>query len=384
MDCRGCNGSYVRSEVNFINFVRDQTDAEVHLLVTLQQTGSGGWEHTLNFIGLGHISNKSHVIKFISPNSDTNHMMRRRLVRHVKLGLIYFLADRDVLSDLNVNFSGTLNEGSDEVENTDPWNSWVFEIGLSTSFSGEQSKGNFRLGGNFDASRITDELKVRFEYRQNYNRQVFKKETENGTTKDIFITENQNFTSLVARSINQHWTIGGYARVRSSSQDNINLSIGATPSIEYSLFPYREHNRREITFRLGVLGSYYDYTEVTILNKKSEFLWRNELNIRADFTQPWGGVFGWMNAGTYVHDLSKNRINMGFRVNMRVVRGLSVFFSGRYSLINDQISLPAGELTEEERLLNLKQQATSYNYGGSVGFSFNFGSIYNNVINPRF
>ncbi|MEX0724397.1 MAG: hypothetical protein WD053_10985 [Gracilimonas sp.] len=385
LDCRGCNGSYVRSEINFINFVRDQSDAEVHLLVTLQQTGSGGWEHTLNFMGLGFISDKSQELTFISPQSDTNDMMRNRLVRHVKLGLIYFLADRNVLSDLNVNFSGTLSEGGEAVENKDPWNSWIFEIRASTSFSGEESRANNWFGGSFDATRITDEWKIELEYDQSFNRRVFRDEEDDGTTtEDIFITESQNLSSLLAKSLGDHWTIGAYSRVRSSTQDNIDLSIGATPSIEFSLFPYREFNQREVTLRYGVLGSHYNYAETTVLNKDEEFLWRNELTVRADFTQPWGGVYGWLDAGAYWHDLSKNRLNFGFRVNMRVLRGLSIFFDGRYSVINDQISLAAGDLTEEERLLNLKQQATSYNYGGSIGFEFNFGSIYNNVINPRF
>jgi len=386
LDCRGCNGSYVRTEINFINFVRDQNDAEVHLLITLQQTGSGGWEHTLNFMGKGFIADKSHTMKFISPSSDTNDMMRQKLVRHVKLGLIYFLADREVLSDLNVNFAGTLG-GSDgeEVENTDPWNSWIFEIGASTSFSGEQSRGNFRLNGNLNARRITEEWKMTFDYRQNYNRRIFRRENNDGSTdKDIFVTENQDFSALIAKSFGDHWTAGGYSKVESSTQSNIDLSIGATPSIEYSVFPYREFNKREITFRFGVLASHYDYTETTILNKDEEFLLRNEFAARANFTQPWGGMVGWINAGAYMHDMSKNRVNMGFRINMRILRGLSVNFSGNYSLINDQITIAAGDLTEEERLLNLKQQATSYNFGGSVGFQFNFGSIYNNVVNPRF
>jgi hypothetical protein len=385
LDCRGCNGSFVRSEINFINFVRDQSDAELHLLITLQKTGSGGWEHTLNFIGLGYISDKSHTLKFVSPKSDTNDMMRNRLVRHVKLGLIYFLADRTVLSDLNVNFSGTISEATDDVESADPWNNWIFSIRASTRFSGEQSRANNWFGGSFDARRITEEWKITLDVNQNFERRVFRTEQEDGSIKeDVFITENQNLTSLIAKSLGDHWTIGGYTRLESSTQNNIALSYGATPSIEYSLFPYREHNRREVTLRYGLLASQYNYVETTILNKDEEFLLRNELRFRADFTQPWGGVYGWLNAQAYWHDFSKNRLNLGFRVNMRVLKGLSIFFDGRYSLINDQISLAAGDLTEEERLLNLKQQATSYNYGGSIGFEFNFGSIYNNVINTRF
>ena len=384
LDCRGCNGSYVRSEINFINFVRDQSAAEVHLLITLTQTGSGGWEHTLNFMGLGFIKDKSQIIKFISPESDTNDEMRRKLVKHVKLGLVYFLADRNVLSDLNVNFSGSLSQVP-EVNKDDPWNSWTFRIRGSTDFNGEQSQGNLRINGNLDARRITDKWKINFNYNQNYFKRTFRSEDEDGNeTSDIYITENQRFFGLVARSLNDHWTVGTYMRARSSTQDNIDLSYGATPSIEFSLFPYREHNRREVTFRYGILASQFNYTEATIYNKTDEFLLRQELSIRTDFTQPWGGIDGWLDAGNYLHDFSQNRVNMGFRVNMRIMRGLSIFFSGRYSLINDQRSLAAGDLTEEERLLNLAQQATSYQYGGSFGVEFNFGSVYNNVINSRF
>lgn len=384
LDCRGCNDNYVRSEINFINFVRDQSDAEVHLLITLHQTGSGGWEHTLNFIGLGYIRDKSQTIKFVSPESDTNDLMRQRLVRHVKLGIIYFLADRDVLSDLNVNFSGS-SENIDEATEADPWNSWIFKIGISSNFSGEQSQEYLRFSGDLDARRITNKWKIHFRYDQNYYRRSFTSEDSEGNeTKDIYITEDREFFGLQALSLNDHWTVGAYQRLESSTQNNIDLSIGATPSIEYSLFPYKEHNRREVTFRYGILGAGYNYTDTTIYNKSEEFLLRQELSVRTDFTQPWGGVYGWIDARNYLHDFSLNRVNVGFRVNMRIMRGLSVFFSGRYSVINDQLSLAAGELTEEERLLNLAQQATSYQYGGSVGFEFNFGSVYNNVVNPRF
>lgn len=384
LDCRGCDGSYVRSEIEFVNFVRDQSDADVHLFVTLQQTGSGGREHTLEFIGKRELSEQTESLKFISPESDTDDERRRKLVRHVKLGLVPFLSEMDVFSNLNIIYSGNV-EDYKLIPEEDKWNSWVFELRGNTNFSGEQSQENFSLGGSFDASRITDDWKIRLEYDQNYRSRTFrKKDSEGNTDKDVFITQNKNFFGLFARSLSDHWTVGAYQRLRSSTQDNIDLSIGATPAIEYSLFPYNEHYRREVTFRYGVLGSYYQYTEPTIFQKTEEFLWRQELSVRMDFTQPWGGIYGWIDARNYLHDFSKNRVNIGSRFNIRILRGFSVFFSARYSLINDQIALSAGETTEEELLLNLRQQATSYNYGGSIGFEFNFGSVYNNVINPRF
>jgi hypothetical protein len=384
LDCRGCNSSFVRSEVGFVNFVRDQSDADVHLFVTLQRTGSGGREHTLNFIGKGSYSGESQTLKFISPESDTEDERRQRLVQHVKLGLVGFLGQSDVLSNLDVIFTGTLSE-EELLPAEDKWNSWVFEIRANTDFSGEQSQENFSLGGSFEAQRITDKWKTRLDYNRDFRKRIFRSKDDNGNQqRDVFTTENQNFFGLLARSLSDHWTVGAYQRMRSSTQDNIDLSVGATPSIEYSLFPYQEHTRREVTFRYGILGSYYNYTEPTIYEKSEEFLWRQELSIRMDFTQPWGNINGWVDAQNYMHDFSKNRVNIGSRFNVRITRGFSIFLSARYSLINDQIALAADETTEEELLLNLRQQATSYNYRGSIGFEFNFGSVYNNVINPRF
>ena len=57
--------------------------------------------------------------------------------------------------------------------------------------------------------------------------------------------------------------------------------------------------------------------------------------------------------------------------------------SGEYALINDQLSLPAGGITDEEQLLNLREQSTSYSYEIRFGLQFSFGSIFNNVVNPR-
>jgi hypothetical protein len=163
----------------------------------------------------------------------------------------------------------------------------------------------------------------------------------------------------------------------------LDLKIGATPAIEYSLYPYSAFNRKKIIFRYGVLAQQNFYSDTTIFNKTEEFLFRQELTIDAEFTQPWGGIDGRIQAGNYLHDFSKNRLDFDFRINMRVSRLFSFNVSTRYSVINDQLSIPAGDLSDAERLLNLRNQATSYNFGASFGFELNFGSIYDNVVNPR-
>ena len=50
----------------------------------------------------------------------------------------------------------------------------------------------------------------------------------------------------------------------------------------------------------------------------------------------------------------------------------------------DQIYLPRGAASTEEILLRQRQLLTGYQYFFEFGFSYTFGSIFNNIVNPRF
>jgi len=71
-------------------------------------------------------------------------------------------------------------------------------------------------------------------------------------------------------------------------------------------------------------------------------------------------------------------------VNLRLYKGLSLYVIGGYSWIHDQLSLIAREPTDEEILLRLQELPMNNNYFVMFGFQFQFGSIFTNVINPRF
>ena len=47
------------------------------------------------------------------------------------------------------------------------------------------------------------------------------------------------------------------------------------------------------------------------------------------------------------------------------------------------VGLEAGA-TDEEVLLRRRQLETSFTYFVSAGFTYRFGSIFNNIVNPRF
>ena len=70
--------------------------------------------------------------------------------------------------------------------------------------------------------------------------------------------------------------------------------------------------------------------------------------------------------------------------NVRLFKGFSVNVHGNYSWIRDQLHLEAGNLSDEQILLRQRQLATSYRWFTSFGISYRFGSIFNNVVNPRF
>lgn len=71
-------------------------------------------------------------------------------------------------------------------------------------------------------------------------------------------------------------------------------------------------------------------------------------------------------------------------VQLRLFRGFSLNVNGFYSWVRDQLFLPAGAASSEEILLRQLQLETSFNYFTSIGFSYQFGSIFNKVVNPRF
>ena len=69
--------------------------------------------------------------------------------------------------------------------------------------------------------------------------------------------------------------------------------------------------------------------------------------------------------------------------DVRLFRGFTLNVEGSYSRVRDQIYLAAGGATDEEVLLRVRRLQTGYRYRTLVGFSYQFGSIFNDVVNPR-
>ncbi|MEX0890156.1 MAG: hypothetical protein WD315_00070 [Balneolaceae bacterium] len=377
LDCQRCDFNYIRTNIDFVNYVRDQDDADIYLRITDLRT-AGGREYTLQFRGTGTFTTQSDTLTYRSRDTDSNDEERSGLARYIKIGLVPFASQTTAIENLNVFYTAPTEDETPEV--IDPWNGWVFDINLRTWLNGEDTEQNFGLHTGFWAERITDRLKIEGRVRGDLSRRRL--DLTDGT-----VNVNRDwgeYRGLVAWSLTDHVALGLYSRVNFSRTNNIKLNIESSPAIEFNYFPYGEYQERRIVLRYRVTPSYQSYFSETVFEKFSENLLHQSLNTQVRYDQPWGRIDVSVNASNYFHDTAINRLEFWPSLNIRIIRGLSVNLSGRYRIINDQITQPLGDITDEERLTGQIQQPTSFDYRISFGLTYTFGSIYNTVVNPVF
>ena len=100
--------------------------------------------------------------------------------------------------------------------------------------------------------------------------------------------------------------------------------------------------------------------------------------------QPWGELQVAFEFRQYLHDMSKYRLETGGELSFRISRGLTLNLDGQISRVRDQLSLPKRDATDEEVLLRLRELQSNYNADFSVNLTYRFGSLFNNIVNPRF
>ncbi|HEV8613624.1 MAG TPA: hypothetical protein VGQ73_08925, partial [Gemmatimonadales bacterium] len=189
---------------------------------------------------------------------------------------------------------------------------------------------------------------------------------------------------LLARSMGDHWSLGLQGSVLRSTIENYDLNVQLTPEVEYDVFPYKESSRRQFVLVYAAGLTYSNYQDTTIFNKLKETRPSHSLTAAAEAVQPWGNLDGRLVLSSLLNDFTKNRISIFGSCEIRLIRGLNLNVGGGYSRVRDQLSLLKTGLSDEDILLRLKQLKTSYFYNGFVGLSYNFGSKFNNVVNPRF
>ena len=95
LDCQtGCFADFLRADVPFVGYVRDRDEADVHVLVTSVETGSGGREYTLAFIGLKSFTGTDRTFRAVSGRADVEDVIRRQLANALRVGLLNYVVGR--------------------------------------------------------------------------------------------------------------------------------------------------------------------------------------------------------------------------------------------------------------------------------------------------
>ena len=386
-DCNGrnCNSQYYRTEIDSVNWVNDKEVADVHVIMTSETTGAGGNEYRLDFIGHGQAEGWEDTHLFQTLPTDTEREQLDGISHALGLGIASYAQQAGYRGLVSLTGPAPESPGAgrrlvsqDEVD--DPWNLWVFRLNGSGNLDGESTRSTTRLNGSFSANRITPTWKMNFNGNINYNRVDI--ELDNGNFLNV--RTDWGFNPLIVYSVADHWSIGIQGQAGRMTRFNQNFRVEVTPAIEYSVFPYDEATRRAFTFFYKVGPAYRDYIEPTIYNETSELRYEQSLQMQFSQRQEWGDASLRMTGSHFLSDFERNNLAIRGDIDVRIVRGFSVNIRGDIAWVNDQIYLPLDDATDAETLLRLQQEATSFNYGIQVGFSIQFGSIFNNVVNNRF
>ena len=264
---------------------------------------------------------------------------------------------------------------------TDPWNFWVMSVQGSISMTGEESSRELDLSADMGADRITDDWKITMGFEIEHSREDFDLDEEEPLRA---MRDERDFDGLIARSVNDHWSVGGRASIDSSTFDNIAIRLFTGPAIEFNLFPYSEYTRRQLRFGYAVGPYFARYREQTLLFTFRDAMAQQQASVTLDQREQWGSL----QAEARILDVSSGRLALpppARRRRQRAAgaRSFTVDRGQHEPASRSDFDSPPG-LTDEEILLRLRRLRSGYEYNLQIGLTYTFGSIFNTIVNPRF
>jgi hypothetical protein len=380
LDCNVCDNTFIKQNLGNVQFVRDQGQSDVHLFFLIQRNGSGGRLYEIDFIGKNAFEPISYKISFSTDTNMTGDDVRNRILENIKLGLVRYWIQKGTIEGVSVSAPTPKGEEDVNTEVVDPWNYWVFRIGAGGYFNGQESNKSSNLNVNISAKRVTEKNKFSFRLGFNENKSTF---TFDGDDI-VAINSGKNLNISDVISINDHWSIGAFGNLGTSTYSNYDFYWELKPAIEYNFFKYEDSAKKQLilSYRNGL--RYNDYIERSVYAKDDELLWEHSISLGGSVRQEWGNINGEASFDQYLHDTTLNALNFYLGANVRLFKGFNFNVGGNYSITRNQINLPAGDVSLEELLLQQQQLESGYNYFFNLGFSYSFGSIYNTIVNPRF
>lgn len=391
-----CDFTFVKTEIRYVDFVNDRFEANVYAMLTSQHTGSGGEMMTIAFSGQQNFAGLDDTLQFIRRDTDTPDEYRTKFVRALNLGLTRYVARTPLADQIIISFPDSIVKTSGDAtaeEKKDPWNYWVYRLGVNASLSANDISGNQWGNIGVSANRVTDKMKLSISGSASASHQRYDYDDE-----EILVSKNAvNVNSTLVFSINDHFSAGSFFSADHNTFNNYKHAISLQPAFEYSFYPYRDAVKKSITLFYQVGPSHHSYIDTTVYFKTSDIVYSQSLALHAGVTKKWGYAYaslGWSNflnnfvmpeQNEEVKGFDVHSLNMSTYISMQVVKGLSVSISANAS-VNKGLNpnIPQADYSLEDLLTNSRVFATNRGYNLGIGISYRFGSEYNNVVNPRF
>jgi hypothetical protein len=367
----GLERSALQAEIPFIDLVADPARAQVRVSIEPGADGS-----IIRFLGQAEFQNKNEALTCRRDAGEPAEAFQNKVIQTIKLGLMRYVSKTPAAGRINVRLLDVVKPTAV----VDPWNFWVFSAGVDAFLNGEQSYKSEMWMGNLSASRVTPQWKIRFGWNGNYQVNAYSLEDFQYRSA----SDGESFNGLVVRSLGEHWSAGTQFQILASTFNNTRWSLIPRAAVEFDLFPYSESTKKQLRFLYSVGPTFVRYLEETIYDQTRETLFSESLTTALDLQQPWGSISTSLSGSHYFGHADEYRVELNAGLSIRLFQGMSFNIQGSGSRIHDQLALPKGGATYEEIVLQRKQLATSFQYYFSVGFSYSFGSIFSNVINPRF
>ncbi len=171
LDCqRGCDLDYLRREITFVNYVVDRRDAQVHVLGTAERSGAG-IRYTFDFIGLEEFEGNDIRHLYSASRTDTRDETRAGIAQVLRVGFVHYAIDTPLARQIAIVpvDGGAEQEPIMAQPEDDPWNFWVFRVSTQSKASGEASRTQRFVEGEFSANRTTEQWKIRISTDHEYS-----------------------------------------------------------------------------------------------------------------------------------------------------------------------------------------------------------------------
>jgi len=390
VDCSNtwCDLNFIKTEINYVDFVLDNKAADVHALITQQANGGGGSQYQLIFFGQNNFKGQSDTLRFNAKPNNTDFETRAILVKYLQLGLVPFVSRTTSIENISFQMKENKDTGSGAAKTPvtiDPWNYWVYRVSANGNINADAVYKGFRYSGNVSANRVTDKIKLSFNFNFSQNNNSYEFDNGAGGTDKIEVkNENYQFNHQLVKSLGAHWSVGYDVTASRSTFNNYKFLGVIKPAIEYDVFPYKDVTTKLLTIRYGIDLSENYYIDTTLYGHTHQTLVGQGIDVALTYNQKWGTINLSGNYHNYLNNPSYYNIGLGGGVNIRITGGLSFNIYTFGSILRDQLYLPKGEATQQDILTRQRQISTNYNLFSYFGISYRFGSKLNNFVNPRF